>query len=862
MLLNLPTAHYRYSGNEKWNTHIFNSQQPASYLLNKITKFNGDKKINLVTLKYHYLIISLIVSGSLNYANGQQIKPSIALIENKITTYNKTIASDLLFLHFDKNIYTNSEEVWFTAYLLNSSFSINNYTVLSAVLVADNDHKPCLERKFPMANGFSFGHLVIPDTIPPGNYHIMAYNNLLDKGGRPLDVFSQAITIKTIKALSFKATLAIVSDSVSKVFEADLNIKNNDGNKKFLTDIDYSLGKKTVHVKNIKGNVFKILIPRDSISEITRQISVAVKQNKEVLYLNLTLPQRTIKPIIKFYPEGGNLIAGRDNTIGWEAKSQTGAPLKVRAILFKDGKPVDSIETNTYGIGRFHLFFQRGSLYYLQLTNTKLDMVNKYKLPEPLFAGVGLHVQQALADDTLMMQVQSSVPQKVMLLIHNFRDVFAFQQIAINASKKTIKVLLNEAPPGLSTITILDTLGHPLTERIFFAHYKDINKFPVIISSDHNQYAKRQKVNITLKLSNANEDVKGVVSIACIHESRIETRKYQNIQSYVYLDHFLSDLPVDITGNSIVNKDYVEDVLLVKGWSRYKWQDLLKSNLSDSLNVTLPAIFMGTVTKSNKPLKQPISMILMNHGHVAPFVTNDKGYFELTRESILAPPDTDITLMVSENVPERYELKLMDPSIQLNETLAKDITAVHDLPSYQVSSDETKLPGIERIFALQEVVIHGQKDNSIYDLTRNFYKDQQGCGDYLCIAGVLNCDIHPAIATPIPGQRYYYPKTGEFIIYTKCLIPLHLKIPKESYKISFKGLNMPKEFYQVDSLTLQTPEPQFLSTLYWNYQVNLTSKKEEKLSFYTGDIAGRYKFIVQGVTNKGVLHNEVYFDVK
>ena len=78
--------------------------------------------------------------------------------------------------------------------------------------------------------------------------------------------------------------------------------------------------------------------------------------------------------------------------------------------------------------------------------------------------------------------------------------------------------------------------------------------------------------------------------------------------------------------------------------------------------------------------------------------------------------------------------------------------------------------------------------------------------------------------------------------------------------VEFAGIRYHKEFYLDE---YKDPlEPAFFSTIYWNYGIILAPQKETELSFYTSDIVGTFKVIVQGVTKDDVIYTEKKFEVK
>ena len=86
--------------------------------------------------------------------------------------------------------------------------------------------------------------------------------------------------------------------------------------------------------------------------------------------------------------------------------------------------------------------------------------------------------------------------------------------------RQTIKIPLTALPKGLATITITDSLGRPLAERIFFAHYNNTEKLSIELGKT--VYEQREKVNLKLKLKDFAEQ--SFVSIAVIQNNRLDLK--------------------------------------------------------------------------------------------------------------------------------------------------------------------------------------------------------------------------------------------------------------------------------------------------------------------------------------------------
>ena len=91
-------------------------------------------------------------------------------------------------------------------------------------------------------------------------------------------------------------------------------------------------------------------------------------------------------------------------------------------------------------------------------------------------------------------------------------------------------------------------------------------------------------------------------------------------------------------------------------------------------------------------------------------------------------------------------------------------------------------------------------------------------------------------------------------IYTGCVVT------NESLLL-FKGVYAAQEFYPPDLSQVSATEPQYLSTLFWKHQLKISTTKDAEFSFYTGDITGSFKIIIQGVTGNDVVYGEKTFNV-
>ncbi len=307
----------------------------------------------------------------------QTIMPkNIDGLNSQINLYSIKNQSPTLFIHFDKNVYTNNESLWFTAYLFGADYK--QYQTLSVALVNDGSRAVLMEDKFVISNGLAFGHSLIPDSVGPGNYTFIATTNRL-VNGRPDVVFTQPVTIKTADEQDYTVSLNPIDTSVTSAEQKVMLLVGFPHPKTApaVVPVNYYVGNVSHPVirdsVKTKAGQYIFTIPSKLLSQGNNTLHVQVKYNNEGKEVSIALPAPAQPAVVRFYPEGGNLVNNIQSTVGWEVKNAAGNPMGVSAILYEDNKVLDTLSTNSYGLGKFQLTSKTGSSYAVKLYANKKD---------------------------------------------------------------------------------------------------------------------------------------------------------------------------------------------------------------------------------------------------------------------------------------------------------------------------------------------------------------------------------------------------------------------------------------------------------------------------------------------------------
>ncbi len=825
------------------------------------------------------LIIFILLLYSVR-SFGQRVAPETDSLVDKINYYGIKQSRSVLFAHFDKSIYVNNENVWFTAYLLKYNKNTNDPSVLSVMLVNDYKKSIALEQKFVMGNGLAFGNVFIPDSIPPGNYSFVLYTNVLTNG-KPNDIFMQPITIKLTTRPELSASLTPLDTGKTVAGgnrKIELQVTTKDDRPIAMAGVEYYLGNSghhvlSGHIKTDEEGQYIFSIPESQIKPGNNEFTADIKYNKEVKHIRLLLPVKDNPVSIKFYPEGGSLVNATQSTVGWEARDVNGAPVSIKGILYKDKRPVDTIKTDRYGMGSFKLIPLIESKYELRLTGEQID--TSYTLPKILTKGPVISMPNALTNDTLKLNLLSKYPGKFFIMVHNYKQTFFSFPVEIKAMRQKIAVVLKDVPKGLNTITVLDSTQRPCAERIFFAHYDQ--RTPIVINTDSAAYHTRQKVHLKLKLGdNGADTLKGMVSVACIQASRVDAAKTNDIESYVYLKHELEDIPIKekYIGQSPEDRNYLEKVLLIKGWRRYHWTDMLQAKASDTILSRKNIEFTGRVTLNDKPVNWSEDIMVRNDSVIKMLLTQKNGWFKLSDESIRNSTNKGVMLLLNHYEPG-YKISLNNDYDRINRELLNGFKPNDNYiaESKIENANAEVITGFEHSINLRTVTIKGARDK--YGSSAFSSYGSNACGDYVCYMNILNCQNHyndRRNRPPKRGERYMvvtsevndqtmqrtFGTAGNFswIIYQDCKVT-----GAGASAVTIRGITYSKEFYGEDYSIVNPSQPEYISTLYWKHLCYVNSKGDVDLKFYTSDITGAFKIIVQGVTANDVIYGEKEFKV-
>jgi len=747
-------------------------------------------------------------------------------IEKSFTTYLESNYQEKIYLHTDKNTYLAGELLWFkifnTEAYTNRPLSIGK---IAYVEILNDQNQSLLQTKVELKDGSGSGSIYLPTVLPSGNYTLRSYTNWM-KNFDPAFYFHKKLIIYN--------TLKEESES----------------------------------------------------------------------------PKAITKPAqIQFFPEGGNLVYGLNSRVAFKAVDESGAGLNFRgAILNGANDTVARFTPSEFGIGSFYLNPKEGEVYRAVIYPVKAKSFNA-NLPEIYKNGAVMTVKPGV-DSALNVNIQQKLDKVngLTLFVHSGHKVVFTKSISASDAGAEVSVPLDALGEGISHLTLFNGLV-PLCERLYLK--KRARQINIDLITNKKIYAPREKVNIDITQALGSRPVKSNFSVSVFKADSLQMMD-DDIATYLYLTSELKGRVENAEWYlNNASQEALDNLMLTHGWRRFKWEDVLAPQQKDFKY--LPEI-QGPIISGklfNSTSKAPLAdkqAYLSIPGRRTVFYTatsNNRGEINFFTKKhygpaeIIAQPDllTDSLIKIEIEQPfsskvapveeSRFNYKV-DTRILTERSIAMQVNNAYytkylnkeQLPSIDSAAFFTlpdkvyKLDDYVRFTTMEEVLREYVPEVSVAIRKKSYHlkvfdpvlKSFYSAAPLILIDGVPVFDSGDAIikfdplkvqSLEVVARSYLYGQNNfagivSFKTYKGDLAGFEL--PKQAEVLDFEGLQYQREFYSPmydgDS-SASTHLPDYRTTLFWSADNQTDSAGKSNLNFFTSDLPGKYRVVIQALSKEG-----------
>ena len=470
-------------------------------------------------------ILFLAFAVSSIHAQSEETSRILSYIQ-KAMSFNKVVPQEKVYLHFDNMGYFENETLWFKAYVTRTYDG--HASDLSKVLYVEllNPTGDVLQTlKYPIDSlGQSHGEMKLDTILGSGLYEVRAYTRYMTNWGTNA-VFSRVIPIfKTPK-----------------------------------TEGDYSdLTIATIPYHNRLPN------RRDPLD------SLYVRAAGEGVYTDDLM--KTIS--VKFYPEGGDLIAGKKCRVAMLAVDDNGHPHEGEGFVMNErGDVLASVQTDTLGRGVFELVPDTGKLTF-QMRNLKKSTrrsVQYFTLPEAKRDGCTLCVDAVSEQMLATLQCSDGICGSMLgyVIMHN-GNIYRCDTLTASPLME-IELDRQAMPEGVNQMTVFDSRGAIMAERLFFLCPKPDKGDSIRVTAITQRLKPCGKVEMELKTRpNAN------LSFSAMDAKTMTNGKQGNMKTWMLLSSevrgYIHNVDYYFEADDKEHRQNSDLLMLTQGWRRYDWR--------------------------------------------------------------------------------------------------------------------------------------------------------------------------------------------------------------------------------------------------------------------------------------------------
>lgn len=607
---------------------------------------------------------------------------------------------------------------------------------------------------------------------------------------------------------------------------------------------------------------------------------------------------------IQFLPEGGHLLAGIENKVGFKAINELGHGTLVTGDIFDSkGNKIISVSSSQLGIGSF-VFTPAINEKYFAVLNTGGDKPVKVTLPGAIPMGINITASKS-SDNELKVSLSSNFqagqlpPNTLYFLVAQSRGRIIYtHEFDIKNQPSFINLSTKDIPTGILHLTLFNVLSQPVSERLVFINNHD--ELKVQVESSFSEISSREKAVVNIKVHDKEQvPVPGFFSLSIVNSE--DAAANENIISNLLLTSdlkgYIENPQYYFANRSGEKEKQLDDLMLTQGWSRFNWASVLAgSKAPPEYENEKGIIITGKITKEffNIPLRDSkVTLSILNEfNDVFSTRSGDKGAFrfdnldysdtvsasiEATRgkgkrnlliyvDSKPDMQDKKMKYQTRQNLQRRGEMgryaKQEDPDA--DDPFYKEnhrINRIHEEPSpSNVIIIDEKTQNYQSVGQILEgrvpgVMVTGNKV-SIRGLSSLY-----GNTDPLFLVDGMQVDADYAMSmNPFDVERIEVLKGPETAIYgsrgANGVIAIYTKRGKFMKRgvIDFQmlGYYTPREYYNPRfEYRSDDPIPDDRRTILWVPDLITDSKGEARVEFYTSDIKGKYTVIIEGISKEG-----------
>ncbi|WP_134089291.1 MG2 domain-containing protein [Olivibacter sp. XZL3] len=540
--------------------------------------------------RFSFLLLVLISFAG--YAQKRDTTDALQRTLKNLETFQQKHPQERVYLQTDRSYYEAGDDIWFKAYVTVSQFNL--LSAISKIMYVEllNDQQEVVQsRRLPVISGLSMGDFKLPETLVEGRYHIRAYTNWMRNFDEGL-FFHKPITVNSRDASGIITRSSFIYRNTE---EKDKQVHGT----VLLTDFDgRPIPNKQVAFE-LKGNGKTIAqqeVATDEIGRLRFQFPYEGRKRGQPDLLILHIDQGSEGPTVKtvpvvvrpdkravhLYPEGGTMLPGIQNRIGFQVtRNAIEEQGEVQGLLKSGQQVIARFNSDSTGLGSFS-FVPEAHKEYTVLMHFGDGDTLRMPLADVREEGFHLAVNN-LMDQGIVAQLSATEKQlknqQIACIVQSQGMVFYAAKQLLNKPEIVFNIPKKDLPSGILELAMLDEQMDLIASRkVFILNPRDT--LGLRVTPDQTSYAPRERVTLNIEgLMPDTADV-GALSASVINISKIP--KVLSVDNDILSTLLLQSNTYDTFDQPVITADYedkrvqqrIDELMLTQPSNRVFWKNI------------------------------------------------------------------------------------------------------------------------------------------------------------------------------------------------------------------------------------------------------------------------------------------------
>jgi len=759
-------------------------------------------------------------------AHAQQADP----LEQRFQSYANGVAREKIFAHVDKNAYAAGELMWFKLWVVDAADNRPlSMSKVAYVELLDTGNEALLRAKIFLKSGTGDGSFLLPLNIPTGCYALRCYTNWMKNFGTD-DFFEKQVTIVNVQ----------------------------------------------------------------------RKLEESPEPTPAI-------------PKIQFLPEGGNLVDGIASRVAFIATDGRGHGADCNGYLLDNTDTLLRYRSIHAGMGTFSFTPIAGHVYRSVVTMTGPDSSITTTLPAAYGSGYVMNVRNEGDHYTVSIGTAGVPDEPVYLFIQSHGVQRAFLTATLEGGRASFTVDKSIPGTGVSVLTLFNGSRKPVCERLVFKRPPPGWAFHA--TTDRQVYGLRSLIHLGIGSEGTDGVADTTNASLAVYrlDSLQEPAQDSYVDDYLLLDSDLKGVVEDpswyLADTGEAADQAIDNLMLVNGWRRFRWEDVLQGSKPDFRFVPeyggpiisgqwvdrrtgRPAPGILTYMGVENYLRGFSTCTSDSNGMVNYELRDFRGPGQLVFQA--ASGDSNYNFLISDPFSNRFRDRprypfrppaggahsLEDLSISMQvQQIYHGASLIHfrnsppdstsfytDIDKRYFLDDYTRFTTMEEVLREYVVLVDVKRRAGHYHLVLyDFPNATMFKSDPLVVIDgipVLNMDAFIRVdplqlkKLEVVNRRYFL---GDAIFngilnWTSNNHDLGGYELNDAAIVNYDGLQQEREFYAPAYPTAEDRSghtPDYRNVLLWKPELRLTPGKKTDESFYSSDLPGTYRVVLQGIANDG-----------